>query len=100
MPCEHRNYTPKYTHLVCNDCFWIKTDHNRSDWGIAAGKWFPSIDAARVYQRTGNYPDEMLIHMLPDSVQELLTLLTKLPSDEVSEFIQRSIKLIGEEVDA
>jgi hypothetical protein len=46
--CRHdAGTTASFDHVTCNKCGHVKTD---SGWGVAANRWFPSLDHARHYR--------------------------------------------------
>ena len=56
--CKHNNIRPEYNHVVCRDCFGIKTDSG-VDWGIARNTWFESLDYAKFYKENGRLPEKI-----------------------------------------
>lgn len=56
--CKHKNTTPEYDYVSCNDCGAIKTDSG-SVWGIAKNKWFNSEVEAKFYKNNGYLPKEL-----------------------------------------
>ncbi len=63
--CNHKNITPLYEFVKCNDCGSIKTDSHRS-WGVAKNTWFESLEHAEFYKKNGFLPKA-----LTDKVNEL-----------------------------
>lgn len=54
--CKHKNTTPEYDYVSCNDCGSIKTDGG-SGWGMAKNKWFNNKYEADYFKSHGCLPE-------------------------------------------
>jgi hypothetical protein len=54
--CTHENMRARWDHVSCTDCYAVCVD---SGWGIAAGRWFPSLEVARFYKQHGRLPEPL-----------------------------------------